>query len=624
MSTNHNRIKVADLEINQPNKILTTNSEGELEFNNISNIKVDNYNGLDYTQEGKVLDARQGKVLKDSLDNLNNSLDIKEDKSNKVQNIEENKNSTSAFPSIKSLYDWSKSIFKTWLTDIENFSSTAYTLNIDNINKTTIFSSSSPITITIPSDSVVSLPIGTKKEFVQKGTGLVTINGSGISFIANIPLTMTSGETRTLTKIENNTWIVNGNKQSSQIVKGVYFVSSTGNNLTAEPENPNKPYLTLDAAITSFFADPNSTYIQILSPSVFYINVAMNNGTTKKFDLRSEFECTVNVMTTNIYTVDRQYFNVEIPMGGINFNPNTSSRNGFNNSFVDIKSSWIEFSSTYQAGSGNSSEANLVCKILNVKITNPDGIFSGTGGSRKINIEANTINFRGATYLVGSFMNLTLEFDNLTHDSSFLLLNSAFTSGDINHGSISSVVPHVNSTNFSYLYGNNVNIKFKGNAQINSNISINRFNCNGSCIITGIAKYTNSDQFIAGGNNFPGLMFINANITAKNLIAGRDLTKSILFSNCTFTLLGGCLISYVETRSSVNYDEITAEFVGSNYIIVQNDNQYITYDEPFWLSTNQPTWNIKNGILFTNGVISAGVNIQRRNLNQYNSTTIIL
>ena len=71
MSANHNRIKVADLEKNQPNKVLTTNHIGELEFSDISNIKTDSYNGLDYTNEGKVLDARQGKILKDMIDTIN-------------------------------------------------------------------------------------------------------------------------------------------------------------------------------------------------------------------------------------------------------------------------------------------------------------------------------------------------------------------------------------------------------------------------------------------------------------------------------------------------------------------------------------------------------------------------
>ena len=70
MSTNYNRIKVSDLETNQKDKILGTNSSGELEFCDINSIKSDSYNGLDYTDEGKALDARQGKVLKDLIDNL--------------------------------------------------------------------------------------------------------------------------------------------------------------------------------------------------------------------------------------------------------------------------------------------------------------------------------------------------------------------------------------------------------------------------------------------------------------------------------------------------------------------------------------------------------------------------
>lgn len=69
MSTNHNRIRVADLETNQPNKILKTNQNGELEFSDANNLQAESYNALDCTTEGKTLDARQGKVLKDMIDN---------------------------------------------------------------------------------------------------------------------------------------------------------------------------------------------------------------------------------------------------------------------------------------------------------------------------------------------------------------------------------------------------------------------------------------------------------------------------------------------------------------------------------------------------------------------------
>jgi len=60
---------VSDLETNERDKILKTNMKGELEFSDISNLKTENYNALDCNTEGKALDARQGKVLKDRIDN---------------------------------------------------------------------------------------------------------------------------------------------------------------------------------------------------------------------------------------------------------------------------------------------------------------------------------------------------------------------------------------------------------------------------------------------------------------------------------------------------------------------------------------------------------------------------
>jgi hypothetical protein len=59
MSIDHNRIKVADLEKGAQNQILVTKTNGELEFSDINNT-------LDCTVPGKVLDARQGKVLQDN------------------------------------------------------------------------------------------------------------------------------------------------------------------------------------------------------------------------------------------------------------------------------------------------------------------------------------------------------------------------------------------------------------------------------------------------------------------------------------------------------------------------------------------------------------------------------
>ncbi|MCV9928115.1 tail fiber domain-containing protein [Flavobacterium sp. LS1R49] len=63
MSTNHNRIKVADLEKNQPDKILITNVDGELEFIDPNIFFV---NDLTTGGTAKVLTAEMGKNLQNS------------------------------------------------------------------------------------------------------------------------------------------------------------------------------------------------------------------------------------------------------------------------------------------------------------------------------------------------------------------------------------------------------------------------------------------------------------------------------------------------------------------------------------------------------------------------------
>ncbi|WP_158728211.1 hypothetical protein [Flavobacterium sp. I-STPA6A] len=196
MSINHNRIKVADLEKNQPNKILTTNTSGELEFSEINDIKIDSYNALDYTIAGKALDARQGKILKDLVDNINilltsdnvnldtvqelvnaiktvqtslstilvNDLSTggttkaltaemgkslkalidaltnsKLDIANISQDIETEKVSTTKVASVKQLYDWSASLFQTWVLGINRILGVTYTVGLNDYKTKNIF-----------------------------------------------------------------------------------------------------------------------------------------------------------------------------------------------------------------------------------------------------------------------------------------------------------------------------------------------------------------------------------------------------------------------------------------------------------------------------------------------------
>lgn len=182
MSTNHNRIRVADLETNQQNKILTTNSAGELEFTDINTIQIDSYNALDYTSEGKALDARQGKILKNLIDNI---------------------------------YDWATSKFKTWLLDINTQTGTSYTLSVNDHKSRIVFTNSNPVALTIPLNSSIPIPIGAKIEFTQKGLGRVNVNSPSVSLYSNIPPISVYGETRILTKIGIDEWAIEGSNDVS-------------------------------------------------------------------------------------------------------------------------------------------------------------------------------------------------------------------------------------------------------------------------------------------------------------------------------------------------------------------------------------------------------------------------
>lgn len=107
MSTNHNRIKVADLETNQHNKILITNLNGELEFSDVSNLQTENYNELDCTTEGKALDATQGKVLKEMIDNK--TVNLASDSETQITNSVTEDNKVVSRSKLFNWWQWIKS-----------------------------------------------------------------------------------------------------------------------------------------------------------------------------------------------------------------------------------------------------------------------------------------------------------------------------------------------------------------------------------------------------------------------------------------------------------------------------------------------------------------------------------
>ncbi|KAF2330537.1 hypothetical protein [Flavobacterium ginsenosidimutans] len=254
MSTNHNRIRVADLEKNQPNKILKTNQNGELEFSDVNNLQAESYNALDCTTEGKSLDARQGKVLKDMIDNNISNLASKEDISNKSTSISTDSSSKTKYPSVKAVFDWVLENFRLKGQNITQATNATYTLQLNDINETIVFNSDLPFTFIIPTQENVEFKTGHTVRFIQTGNGTVTVAGEGINFISNQSLTSMKGETRTLTRIYKDAWSVEGQVSFEKDIKLKSYPSIRNdgklstNKVLSTDENGNLKLYTIDVS----------------------------------------------------------------------------------------------------------------------------------------------------------------------------------------------------------------------------------------------------------------------------------------------------------------------------------------------------------------------------------------
>jgi hypothetical protein len=86
------------------------------------------------------------------------------------------------------------------------------TISATDLNTVIVTSNTNPVAITIPTNAAVPLPIGFTFGITQQAAGVVTVGGSGVSFISDCGNVSVQGETRTYTKTDTNTWSVVGNR----------------------------------------------------------------------------------------------------------------------------------------------------------------------------------------------------------------------------------------------------------------------------------------------------------------------------------------------------------------------------------------------------------------------------
>lgn len=426
---------------------------------------------------------------------------------------------------------------------------------------------------------------------------------------------------------------VNFNSGSKQIeinplFGGVIFVSNGGNDTTAQKENRAKPYLTLDAAMSAYWLDPTIDYIEIISDTTFTLSGQMNNGTsTRKLDIRSQKSCTINVTRTGVYSLNLgvttiQTFIFNMPFGTLNFSPASGATWGQHSMvrpIVNIIAQTVTFNSVH-GGTAKFTTFDLTCDVLNINATS-SGIVNDTGTGNTANIKVKTINFRGAnSRLAGSFVALTLDFNLITHDNTFFLNAANTASLNLEHGSVSSVAPYVNTTNVLYLNSNNTSINYKTGSTISSNLSIQCQNNSGVMVLRGTCNYPNSDRLLNQVNIANTVFIRNANITCKMLFGNRCLeTIDIDSSTITVTTTFG---SAAQTNSGNTYATPTVRFKGINFIVGPTTDFNMYLPETVFAQNNKPSVSTQQGILYTNGKFDRSkIDIIENPLNQYYDTT---
>ncbi len=86
---------------------------------------------------------------------------------------------------------------------------TAYTLGVNDISGIRTLSNAAAVALTVPTNATTAIAIGTEIVLINKGEGVVTIGGSGVTFRNNVGgLTMAQYDRRLLTKLDTDEWLV--------------------------------------------------------------------------------------------------------------------------------------------------------------------------------------------------------------------------------------------------------------------------------------------------------------------------------------------------------------------------------------------------------------------------------
>ena len=160
-----------------------------------------------------VNDLTTGGTTKALTAEMGKQLDlIKESTANKSTSFVVDYLSNIKFPSVKAVYDFCMSAFKKKFLSFGDVTGIAHTFGEGSENTMYKFSNNNPITATIPTNATTPFEIGTVFETIAIGNGALTVTGApGVTILSNLSNTSVKNEVRRYTKIDTDTWTVEGN-----------------------------------------------------------------------------------------------------------------------------------------------------------------------------------------------------------------------------------------------------------------------------------------------------------------------------------------------------------------------------------------------------------------------------
>lgn len=479
------------------------------------------------------------------------------------------------------------------------------TLALADVNSRTVFTNASAITLTVPTNAVVAIPIGSKFEITQQGDGVITLSYPGLTVNSNIGYATEKNGTYILTKIGTDTWTFDGTKPNTQSNYTIYVGDITGNDANAVNFNILKPYKTLNAALTAYNNSALANKIEIIEASNSY-SISQNivsDTIGKNVIIYAPINIygTINITTTGSIDlctgVGQLQPGLEINAKNmiLNISPTGTITCTKWFSFLNLYVKTLTVGVNFDGFRGENGET--ICETLNISSGRAfRNIHSNlTTGTYLIKVTDNLVFSANGGRLVETVGNgCIIDFKNINNTSGFTLVNLMNPSTGIvyvNHGNITT--SYATQNNYILTYGLAWYINYKDNAIIQGKNSIDVNEA--SITITGNATYSGDYLFVKHNNASVRDITIQGKIIVKKLINSLWKNKIIL-SNAILNITDE--LGTVSTPNTpcleVRLPSIINQTNPASQLITGGANQINTYSKLYSNTTNTTTTTINN------------------------------